>query len=112
MFRSMTTLLLATLTIQRLMELVIAKRNTRQLFARGAYEVGASHYPLMIALHASWLVTLWWFGYDRALWLPFVSVFALLQLGRAWVLGTLGRRWTTRVLIVPAAVPITASRST
>ena len=98
--------LLSFLTLQRLVELVIATRHTRALLARGAYEVGASHYPVMVALHGSWLVTLWIFGWDRPLSLVFVAIFVLLQLGRLWVLGTLGERWTTRVIVLPGATPI------
>ena len=99
--------LLMFLTLQRVSELVIATRNTRRLLAHGAYEVGAGHYPVMVALHASWLASLWWFGRDRALVLPFVVAFALLQFGRVWVLATLGARWTTRVIVVPNETPVT-----
>lgn len=100
--------LLGFLTLQRASELVIATRNTRRLFARGAYEAGANHYPVMVALHATWLGTLWWFGRERALVIPFVGAYIVLQLGRTWVLATLGSRWTTRILIVPGETPITS----
>ena len=100
--------LLAYLTLQRAAELVIATRNTRRILARGGYEVGAEHYPVMVALHATWLATLWWFGHARAaLVVPFVVAFVVLQLGRAWVLGTLGPRWTTRIVMVPNETPVT-----
>jgi len=69
-------LLLAYVTLQRLVELVIARRNTSKLLAAGAYEAGAAHYPVMIALHASWLLTLWAFGWNRALVPAFVLLFA------------------------------------
>lgn len=104
---TVTLALLLFLSLQRLSELVIAKRNTQQLLLRGAYEVGASHYPVMVGLHGSWLASLWWFGHDRVLSIPFVVAFVVLQLGRAWVLSTLGRRWTTRIIIVPDERPIT-----
>jgi methyltransferase len=99
--------LLAFLTVQRGVELAIATRHTRALLARGAYEVGRDHYPVMVALHATWLTTLWIFGWDRAVSLGFVIVFAVLQAGRVWVLGTLGERWTTRIVMLPGAAPIT-----
>jgi methyltransferase len=89
------TALLAFLTLQRGAELVIATRHTRALFARGAYEVGASHYPVMVALHATWLATLWVFGWNRPLQLWFVLFFVVLQCGRVWVLRTLGERCAT-----------------
>ena len=99
--------LLGFLTLQRGGELAIATRNTKRLLANGAYEVGADHYPVMVALHATWLATLWWFGHGNALVLPFVVAFVFLQLGRLWVLATLGPRWTTRIIIAPGLQPVT-----
>jgi methyltransferase len=101
-------ILLAYVTLQRLVELVIARRNTSKLLARGAYEAGAAHYPAMIALHASWLLTLWAFGWNRALVPEFVLLFVFLQIGRFWVLHTLGERWTTRIIMTPWAPPVTS----
>ena len=100
--------LLVFLTLQRAAELVIATRNTRALLARGAYEVGATHYPVMVALHASWLITLWIFGRSQPVVPIFVAAFVVLQIGRVWVLRTLGGRWTTRIIIVPGAPRITS----
>ena len=94
-------LLLTFVTLQRLVELAWNRRNERALRARGAIEAGAGHYPVMVALHTLWLVTLWTMGWNRPLVLGWVAVYAALQLGRLWVLATLGRRWTTRVFVVP-----------
>jgi methyltransferase len=91
-----------------MIELIIAARNTRSLLARGAYETGGKHYPFMIALHACWLITLWIFGFGRPLVPAFVAFFIVLQCARAWVLATLGFRWTTRILVLPKA-PMIAS---
>lgn len=99
-------LLVAYLTLQRTVELVIARRNTAALLANGAYEAGAQHYPAIVALHASWLATLWIFGWNNNLVAAPLVAFALLQWGRLWVLQTLGERWTTRILIVPGATPV------
>ena len=101
-------LLLAFLTLQRLSELVIARRNTKALLRDGAYERGAGHYPVMVALHATWLATLWLFGWNHAASGPFVAAFALLQIARLWVLLTLGRRWTTRIIVAPGVAPVTS----
>lgn len=99
--------LLLLVTAQRLYELSLARRNTLRLVAAGAYEVGRSHYPVIVALHASWLITLWIFGWNRSLVVPFVIIYIVLQAGRVWVLRTLGARWTTRIVIVPGVKPIT-----
>ena len=48
-------LVLAFVTLQRGGELLLARRNTAALLARGGREVGAGHYPLIVALHAAWL---------------------------------------------------------
>lgn len=101
-------LLLVYLTLQRLAELAIARRNTRKLLARGAYEVCAAHYPVMIAFHATWLLSLWGFGWNHTLRPEFVLLFVLLQLGRFWVMRTLDERWTTRIIMTPWAPAVTS----
>ena len=93
--------LLAFITLQRLIELPIARANTRRLIAQGGYEVGASHYPWIVALHTSWLLTLWWLAPGRPIHLPFLLLFLAIAAGRVWVLRTLGSRWTTRIIVVP-----------
>jgi methyltransferase len=57
----------------------------------------------MILVHASWLAGLWALGYDRAVVPAYLVAFLVLHLGRYWVLATLGRRWTTRVIVLPGA---------
>jgi methyltransferase len=74
-----TFLFLTFIVVQRLAELFIARRNTARLMARGAHEVGAGHYPL----HIGWL-----------------ALYAVLQVFRVWILGTLGERWTTRIIVL------------
>jgi methyltransferase len=93
--------LLAFVTLQRLVELPIAHANRKRLLAAGGYEVGAGHYPLLVAVHAAWLASLWWLAPGRPIHLPFFALFVLVEFGRIWVLRTLGRRWTTRIIVVP-----------
>jgi methyltransferase len=95
--------LLGLVTAQRLGELVLAARNTRRLKARGAYEVGAAHYPLIVALHGAWLAGLWWLAWDRPLNLVLAGLFCPVEALRIWVLVSLGERWTTRIIILPGA---------
>ena len=95
--------LLVFVTLQRLSELVLADRNTRRLMAKGAYEVGAGHYRLIVALHAVWLAGLWWLAWDRPASLPLVVIFLGVEALRVWVLLSLGERWTTRIIILPGA---------
>ena len=93
--------LLAFVTLQRLVELPIARANTRRLLAAGGHEVGAGHYPYIVALHAAWLGSLWWLAPGRPIHLPFLILFALIEAARIWVLRALGPRWTTRIIVVP-----------
>lgn len=94
---------------QRLAELLLARRNTRRLLAAGGVEAGAAHYPLFIVLHTGWLVALFLLTpaseTPQAGWL---ALFVLLQAGRVWVVASLGRRWTTRVIVLPGAAPVRA----
>ena len=95
--------ILALVTLQRLGELWLSNRNMRRLLARGATEVGAAHYPLIVAVHALWLAALWWFAPGRPVEGFWLALFTLLQLARVWVIATLGDRWTTRIIILPDA---------
>ena len=98
--------LVAFLLVQRFAELVYARRNTARLVAAGGVEFGQSHYPLLVALHACWLLALAVGGYQRALDPIWLSVFVLLQVARVWVIASLGRRWTTRVIVLPGEAPV------
>jgi methyltransferase len=98
---TLSVAVLALVTLQRLAELALARRNTARLRAQGAVEVGAGHYPLIVALHAIWLAGLWLLAWDEPLNLPLLLLFGVLQVLRIWVLVTLGRRWTTRILVLP-----------
>ena len=91
---------LAFIVLQRLGELALSRRNTARLLARGAREVGAGHYPLIVALHVAWIAALAVFGWDSAVSLPWLGVFAALQILRVWILASLGGRWTTRIIVL------------
>ncbi|MGO8243809.1 isoprenylcysteine carboxyl methyltransferase family protein [Rhizobium johnstonii] len=93
--------LLAFVTLQRLGELVLARRNTAALLAKGAREVAPEHYPVMVALHASWIIGLWLTAPGRPVALFWLLVFMGLQVLRLWVLATLKGRWTTRIIVLP-----------
>jgi methyltransferase len=92
---------LAYLTVQRLIELWWAKQNEARLLAAGGIEHGRSHLWLMILVHAAWLAGLWLLAYDRPVEPFFLALFIVLQLARLWVLLTLGRRWTIRIVTMP-----------
>ena len=98
---TLNIVILALVTVQRLGELMVSKRNTRRLLDHGAREHGAAHYPLIVALHTAWLASLWWLGVSRPIDPFWLAVFILIEIGRIWVFASLGQRWTTRIIVVP-----------
>jgi methyltransferase len=91
----------------RLVELAVATRHLRWALARGGVEHGRGHYPAMVALHAALLLgcLVEVFALDR----PFVPALGWTALAlvagshalRWWCITTLGKRWTTRVVVLP-----------
>ena len=100
-------LLLAAVTVERVGELWLARRNTAALLAKGAYEAAPGHYPLIIVLHTTWLIGLWVLVWNASLNLGWVAVYLVLQVSRIWVVATLGERWTTRIIVLPGAPLVT-----
>jgi methyltransferase len=98
---SIATVILTLVTLQRLGELVLARANTKRLLARGATEVAAGHYPLVVTMHTAWLISLWIWGRDQPINLFALAIFIVLQGLRIWVMATLGPRWTTRIIVLP-----------
>ena len=96
-------LLLAFVTLQRLFELLLSRRNEARLKLRGAVEAGAKHYPVMVAIHVAWLAVLWLLAWNVEPHMLLVAAFLALQPLRYWVIATLGDRWTTRVFVIPGA---------
>jgi len=100
--------ILALVTLQRAAELAVSSRNTGKLRARGAFEVAPRHYPLVVAVHAGWLISLWIFGRDQPLNAIALLLYLALQGFRLWVMWTLGARWTTRIIILPGEPLVSA----
>jgi methyltransferase len=95
---------LALVLMQRVVELGWAHRNTLRLRLLGGVEADAEGYPYFVLLHAGWLASLAFFlpGSAPPVW-PLLVVFALLQLGRIWIILSLGRYWTTRIVTLASA---------
>lgn len=101
------TLLIVIVAIERIIELVISKRNLSWSFSQGGIEFGRSHYKYMVALHVFLLG-----GALAEVWItrptlnPTLSwiMFALAMASQAlrwWCIASLGKRWNTLVVIVP-----------
>jgi len=102
-------LLILAVGIERLAELIVAKRNAQWAFGHGRKEFGHNHYPVMVTIHTALLVgcvaEVWALHRPFIPWLgwPMLAVAALSQILRWWCVTTLGRRWNTRVIVLPNA---------
>jgi methyltransferase len=101
-------LAVALVAAQRLLELVLARRNERKARARGAVEWGSRHYPFIVALHSLWLASTLVEGVLRGPGLPPywpvpLALFLLVQPLRYWAVFSLGESWNTKILVVPGA---------
>jgi methyltransferase len=99
--------------LERLAELVVSKRNAAWSKERGGREYGAGHFPPMVLLHTGLLVGAlaeFWLA-DRpfvpALGWPMLALVVLSQALRWWCIATLGRRWNTKIIVVPGLPLVT-----
>ena len=93
---------LGLVLLQRVAELIWALRNTLRLRRLGGLEADPEGYPYLVLLHAGWLASLALLvsAATQPVW-PLLGLFVLLQLARLWVISSLGRYWTTRILTLP-----------
>lgn len=98
---------------QRLAELRLSRLNEKRLRRRGAFEVGSSHYPWMVALHTAFLISapleVWLLDRPFYFWLGASMALLLLTATalRYWTIRTLGEFWTTRVICLPGGDVVT-----
>ena len=95
--------ILGLVTLERIAELWLARSNTQRLLAEGGREHAPGHYPPIVAVHAAWLASLWWLALARPIDGFWLALFVLIEIGRIWVLVSLGKRWTTRIIVLPDA---------
>ncbi|WP_395691321.1 isoprenylcysteine carboxyl methyltransferase family protein [Nocardioides sp.] len=107
------TVLVLLVGLERVAELVVSKRNAAWSMAHGGRETGRGHYPVMVVLHTGFLVAMlveaWVVRPDvpAALAWSMLALVVAAQALRWWCIATLGRRWNTRVIVVPGLPPVT-----
>jgi methyltransferase len=90
--------------VQRGLEEIHSARNTRRLIAAGGREVGRAYYPVVAVTHLAWLASLFFLiPADAPVMWPAAALFLLLQGARYWIIGTLGRYWTHRIITLDDA---------
>jgi methyltransferase len=106
------TVLVVLVGLERLAELVVSNRNAAWSLAHGGRETGRGHYPVMVVLHTGLLVGALVEAWVRRPDVPAVLAWSMLALVLAsqglrwWCIATLGRRWNTRVIVVPGLAPV------
>jgi len=107
------TVLVLVTGLERIVELVISTRNARWAFERGGIESNRRQMPWMIGLHVGMLLgalaEVWLLGRPFLPWLgwPMLAVTLASQAARYWIIGSLGRRWNTRIVVVPGLPLVT-----
>ena len=108
------TVLVALVGLERVAELVVSIRNAAWSRERGGIETGRGHFPFMVVLHTALLVGALVEAWARRPDVPSVLAWSMLALViasqalRWWCISTLGRRWNTRVIVVPGLPPVTS----
>ena len=108
------TVLVALVGLERVAELVVSTRNAAWSRERGGIETGRGHFPFMVVLHTALLVGALVEAWARRPDVPSVLAWSMLALViasqalRWWCISTLGRRWNTRVIVVPGLPPVTS----
>jgi methyltransferase len=101
------------LVAERLVELVLSKRNAAWAFARGGSETGQGHYRVMVVFHTLFLgacvAEVWLWGRPFPGWPGYAALGVAVgaQALRYWAISTLGPRWNSRIIIVPGLPPVT-----
>lgn len=99
---------LAFLIFQRVVELFIANSNERWMKEQGAKEYGQNHYRFMVLIHVGFFISLIVeiFIMNRSLhpyWPLLLIFFIIVQIGRVWVISSLGKYWNTKIIVLPGA---------
>jgi methyltransferase len=101
-------LFICFVVFQRLLELVVAKRNEKWARGQGALEYGQSHYPYIVLLHTCFIISMIaenWVkgGFFNLIWM---LTFLVLIIIKIWTISSLGKYWNTKILRIPGSSPV------
>ena len=108
---SLFWILIVILILQRLSELMLARRNEKYVRAHGAIEYDSKGYAVIVLMHIAFFISLVteYTILDRTLnpyWPPLLVIFLLTQVLRYWAINTLGYYWNTKILVTPGSARI------
>ncbi len=90
------------LGLERLIEMIWARGNEKRLVEDGYVETGRKHFPVIVLLHILYFASLIieFYQRPRTELVPLaIAMFAIVQLLRLWAMITIGRRFTTGILV-------------
>jgi methyltransferase len=102
-------LFILVIAAERLVEMVVSRRNAKWSFANGGREFGRGHFPVMVSMHVALLVSciaeVWGLHRPFIPWLgwPMVAVVALSTVVRWWCVSVLGKHWNPRLIVIPGS---------
>ncbi len=104
-------ILIGFVILQRLVELVIAKRNEKISLAKGGKEFDRKGYVFIVIMHILFFISLFAekLYFERTLnkfWIIFLILFIAAQALRYWAIISLGYHWNTRIIIIPGSILI------
>lgn len=97
---------ISLIIIQRISELILSKRNENYLRSKGAVEHDKDGYKYIVLMHNLFFVSfiVEFIFLQRQLnpyWQILLIIFICIQLLRYWAIFTLGKRWNTKILVLP-----------
>jgi len=102
---------LAILILQRISELLLARRNERVVRANGAREYDEKGYRVIVLMHILFFISLIseYVFLNRTInyfWAPLLILFLIAQILRYWAISSLGYNWNTKILVTPNTRPV------
>ncbi|WML45043.1 isoprenylcysteine carboxylmethyltransferase family protein [Neobacillus sp. PS3-40] len=93
---------------QRLVELIIARKNEKWMKQQGAIEFGKKHYLYMVLIHSLFFCSFFtekvMFNRGLSLLWPLLWILFFVTQGiRVWIILSLGKYWNTKIIVLPNA---------
>jgi len=97
--------------VQRISELILSNKNENYLISQGAIEYDKKGYKYIVLMHNLFFISVIteFVFLQRQLneyWKVLLIIFICTQLLRYWAIFTLGKRWNTKILVLPNTEPI------
>lgn len=105
--------LVVAVAAERMVELVVARRNAAWSAVHGGIESGQRHYPFLVAVHVGLIAgcviepIVAHRTFLAEIGVPMLGLVLASQMLRWWCIGTLGKRWNTRIIVVPGLPLVT-----